>query len=36
MTIREAQEVLSEMYGVEISAYLISKTADRVLPRLEE
>ena len=36
MTTRDIQEILEEMYGVEISPSLISRLTDRVLPRLEE
>jgi len=36
MTTRDIQEILGDMYGVEISSSLISRLTDRVLPRLEE
>jgi len=36
MTTRDIQEILGEMYGMEISPSLISRLTDRVLPRLEE
>ena len=36
MTTRDIQDILSDMYGTEISASLISRITDRVLPRLEE
>lgn len=36
MTTRDIQEILGDMYGVEISPSLISRLTDRVLPRLEE
>jgi transposase-like protein len=36
MTTRDIQEILSDMYGMEISASLISRLTDRILPRLKE
>ena len=36
MTTRDIQEILSEMYGFDISPSLISKITDRILPRIEE
>ena len=36
MTTRDIQEILGDMYGMDISASLISRLTDRVLPRLEE
>jgi len=36
MSTRDIQDILSEMYGTEISPSLISRITDRVLPRLEE
>ena len=36
MSTRDIQELLSEMYGFEISASLISKITDRILPKLSE
>jgi len=36
MTTRDIQEILGEMYGMEISPSTISRLTDRVLPRLEE
>ena len=36
MTTRDIQEILSDMYGMDISPSLISRLTDRVLPRLEE
>ena len=36
MTTRDIQEILSDMYGVEISASLISRLTDRIVPRLKE
>ena len=36
MSTRNIQELLSEMYGFEISAFLISKITDRILPKLSE
>ncbi len=36
MTTRDIQEILGDMYGIEISSSLISRLTDRVLPRLEE
>jgi len=36
MTTRDIQEILGDMYGIEISPSLISRLTDRVLPRLEE
>jgi len=36
MTTSEVQEVLAEIYGVEVSTSLISKITDRILPRLED
>lgn len=36
MTTRDIQDILSDMYGTEISPSLISRITDRVLPRLEE
>jgi len=36
MTTSEVQEVLADIYGVEVSTSLISKITDRILPRLEE
>jgi len=32
MTIRDIQEILSEMYGFDVSPSLISKITDRILP----
>lgn len=36
MTTRDIQEILSDMYGVEISSSLISRLTDRIVPRLKE
>lgn len=36
MTTRDIQEILGDMYGMEIGPSLISRLTDRVLPRLEE
>ena len=36
MTTRDIQEILSEMYGFDVSPSLISKITDRILPRIEE
>ncbi|MBL7050420.1 MAG: IS256 family transposase, partial [Nitrospira sp.] len=36
MTARDIQEILGDMYGMEISPSLISRLTDRVLPRFEE
>lgn len=36
MTTRDIQDILGDMYGMEISSSLISRLTDRVLPRLEE
>jgi len=36
MTTRDIQELLSDMYGFEISSSLISKITDRILPKLSE
>lgn len=36
MTTRDIEEILSEMYGFEVSASLISKITDRLLPEIEE
>jgi transposase-like protein len=36
MTTRDIQELLSDMYGMEISPSLISRLTDRIMPRLEE
>ena len=36
MTTRDIQEILSEMYGFDISPSLISKITDRLLPRIKE
>jgi putative transposase len=36
MTTRDIQEILGDMYGMDISPSLISRLTDRVLPRLEE
>jgi len=36
MTTRDIQDILGDMYGMEISSSLISRITDRVLPRLEE
>ena len=36
MTTRDIQEILSQMYGFEVSPSLISKITDRLLPRFEE
>ena len=36
MTTRDIQDILGDMYGMEISPTLISRLTDRVLPRLEE
>ncbi len=36
MTTRDIQQILGDMYGMEISASLISRLTDRILPRLEE
>ena len=36
MTTRDIQEILGDMYGMEISSSLISRLTDSVLPLLEE
>jgi len=36
MTTRDIQDILEDMYGVELSPSLISRLTDRMLPRLEE
>ena len=36
MTTRDIQDILEDMYGVELSPSLISRLTDRILPRLEE
>jgi len=36
MSVRDIQELLSDMYGMEISPSLISKLTERVLPKVEE
>jgi putative transposase len=36
MTTRDIQEIMGDMYGVELSPSLISRLTDRMLPRLEE
>jgi putative transposase len=36
MTTRDIQEILEDMYGVELSPSLISRLTDRIIPRLEE
>ncbi len=36
MTTRDIQEILSEMYGFDVSPSLISKITDRILPKLSE
>lgn len=36
MSTRDIQEILSDMYGTDISPSLISRITDRVLPRFEE
>jgi len=36
MSIRDIQELLSDMYGMEISPSLISRITDRLLPKIEE
>lgn len=36
MTTRDIQEILSDMYGMDISPSLISRLTDRILPRLQE
>ena len=36
MTTRDIQEILGDMYGMDISPSLISRLTDRVLPRFEE
>jgi putative transposase len=36
MTTRDIQEILTEMYGIELSASLISRLTDRIVPRIEE
>ena len=36
MTTRDIQEIMEDMYGVELSPSLISRLTDRMLPRLEE
>ena len=36
MTTRDIQEILTEMYGFDVSPSLISKITDRVLPKFEE
>ena len=36
MTTRDIQDLLGEMYGVDLSPSLISRLTDRIIPRLEE
>ncbi|WP_163329560.1 IS256 family transposase [Desulfurobacterium thermolithotrophum] len=36
MTVRDIQELLSDMYGMDISPSLISKITDKLTPRIEE
>jgi putative transposase len=36
MTTRDIQELVEDMYGVELSPSLISRLTDRIVPRLEE
>ncbi len=36
MTTRDIQELIEDMYGVELSPSLISRLTDRIVPRLEE
>ncbi|WP_457639503.1 transposase, partial [Persephonella sp.] len=36
MSTRDIQELLSDMYGMDISPSLISKITDRLLPKIEE
>jgi len=36
MSVRDIQELLLDMYGMEISPSLISKLTERILPRIEE
>ena len=36
VTTRDIQEILSEMYGFDVSPSLISKITDRILPRIKE
>ena len=36
MSVRDMQELLLDMYGMEISPSLISKLTERILPRIEE
>jgi transposase-like protein len=36
MSVRDIQELLSDMYGMEISPSLISKLTEKVLPKVEE
>jgi len=36
MSTRDIQEILSDMYGMEVSPSLISRLTDRILPRLQE
>ena len=36
MTVRDIQELLSDMYGMDISPSLISKITDRLTPKIEE
>ena len=36
MTVRDIQELLSDMYGMDISHSLISKITDRLTPKIEE
>jgi transposase-like protein len=36
MTVRDIQELLSDIYGMDISPSLISKITDRLTPRIEE
>jgi len=36
MSVRDIQELLLDMYGMEISPSLISKLTEKILPRLEE
>ena len=35
MTTRDIQEILSEMYGFDVSPSLIFKITDRILPRIK-
>ena len=36
LTTRDIQEILSEMYGFDVSPSLISKITDMILPRIKE